>query len=194
MPLIAGMLSSIGPGCASTPHAPCSIALRYARAASLHAKGDGADRRAVHARERLGKAARLGVDDEVDVALPVEQHVLRAVPRDRDEAHCSNSRPSATGSGAAYSTNSNPSVPSGLSHSGWSVRLTGMAPACTRIRLRRLSMPLSRHVVTPANFSCASTSDATYLSPKPSRLALTRLWCTASPTIAGTGSDSAKCV
>ena len=49
-------------------------------------------------------------------------------------------------------------------------------------------------ILTPFSFSCASISDATYLSPKPIRFALTRLWCTASPTIADTGSDSAKCV
>jgi hypothetical protein len=49
-------------------------------------------------------------------------------------------------------------------------------------------------MLMPLSFSCASRSEATYLSPKPMRLALTRLWCTASPTIADTGSDSAKCV
>ena len=49
-------------------------------------------------------------------------------------------------------------------------------------------------IATPASFSCASTSEATYLSPNPSRFAVTRLWCTASPTMHGTGSDSARCV
>ena len=52
-----------------------------------HAEGDGADRRAVHARERLREGIRLGVDDEVDVPLPIEQHILRPMPRDRREAH-----------------------------------------------------------------------------------------------------------
>ena len=36
--------------------------------------------------EVLRERARLGVDDEVDVALLVEQHVLVAVPGDRLEA------------------------------------------------------------------------------------------------------------
>jgi len=49
-------------------------------------------------------------------------------------------------------------------------------------------------IFTPASFSCASISDATYLSPNPRRFAVTRLWCTASPTMHGTGSDSARCV
>ena len=49
-------------------------------------------------------------------------------------------------------------------------------------------------IETPASFSCASISEGTYFSPNPSRFAITRLWCTASPMIAGTGSDSAKCV
>ena len=31
--------------------------------------------------------ARFVVDDEVDVALPVQRHVLAAVPRDHREAH-----------------------------------------------------------------------------------------------------------
>ncbi len=39
-------------------------------------------------------------------------------------------------------------------------------------------------MVTPASFSCASISDAMYLSPNPSRFALTSVWWTASPTIA----------
>ena len=35
----------------------------------------------------LGKAVGLGVDDEVDLALAVQQHVLVAVARHRPEAH-----------------------------------------------------------------------------------------------------------
>jgi hypothetical protein len=42
-------------------------------------------------------------------------------------------------------------------------------------------------IVTPQSFSCASTSEATYLSPNPRRFALTRLWCTASPDDRGHG-------
>jgi len=41
----------------------------------------------VAAGEVLRERARLGVDDEVDIALLVEQHVLVAVPGDRLEAH-----------------------------------------------------------------------------------------------------------
>ncbi len=38
-------------------------------------------------REALAEAARLGVDDEVDVALPVQRDVLAAVARRDREAH-----------------------------------------------------------------------------------------------------------
>jgi hypothetical protein len=41
----------------------------------------------VYARERLRERGRLGVDDEVDLALAVEQHVLRPVLGDGGEAH-----------------------------------------------------------------------------------------------------------
>jgi hypothetical protein len=41
----------------------------------------------VHAGEALREAAGLGIDDEVDVALPVQQHVFRAVLGDRRKAH-----------------------------------------------------------------------------------------------------------
>jgi hypothetical protein len=41
----------------------------------------------VPAREVLRERARLGVDDEVDVRLLVESHVLMAVARHRVEAH-----------------------------------------------------------------------------------------------------------
>src|SRR5439155_24907002 len=47
-----------------------------------HAKGDGADRRPVHACERLREALRPRVDDEVDPALAVEGYILGAVPGD----------------------------------------------------------------------------------------------------------------
>src|SRR3989442_10489140 len=53
----------------------------------LHAEGHGAHARAVATSKVLRERARLGVDDEVDVALLVEQHVLVAVPSDRLEAH-----------------------------------------------------------------------------------------------------------
>ncbi len=40
----------------------------------------------MHARERLREAVRLAVHDEVDAPLPVKDHVLRAMARDRGEA------------------------------------------------------------------------------------------------------------
>ncbi len=39
------------------------------------------------ARELLGKAVGLGVDDEVDAALPVQGNVFRSMPRDAAEPH-----------------------------------------------------------------------------------------------------------
>jgi len=53
----------------------------------LHAEGDGADRRSVYAGKALRKAVRLGIDDEVHVALAVERDVLGAVPGHLHEAH-----------------------------------------------------------------------------------------------------------
>ena len=50
-------------------------------------EGDGADRWAVDPRERLREASRLGVDDEVDLSLAIEENILGAVLRDRREAH-----------------------------------------------------------------------------------------------------------
>jgi hypothetical protein len=41
----------------------------------------------VQARKALGEAVGFGVDDEVDLALPVQQHVLVAVAGDGHEAH-----------------------------------------------------------------------------------------------------------
>ncbi len=41
----------------------------------------------MRARELLAEPARLGVDDEVDVALAVQRHVLAAVARTGGEAH-----------------------------------------------------------------------------------------------------------
>jgi len=51
------------------------------------AKGHRAGRRSVGARELLPEARRLGVDDEVDVALAVQRDVLGAVAGDGREAH-----------------------------------------------------------------------------------------------------------
>ena len=62
-----------------------------------------------------------------------------------------------------------------------------------RLALARASCH-RRTIDRPVSFSCASISDGTYLSPKPSALAVTRLWCTASPMIDGSIIDSVKCV
>ena len=52
----------------------------------LHAKADGADRRAVQAREALGERIGFGVDEEVHPALTVQRHILVPVLRDGLEA------------------------------------------------------------------------------------------------------------
>src|SRR6266403_267592 len=57
------------------------------RGGVLYAERHRADARAVAAGKVLRERARLGVDDEVDVALLVEQHVLVAMAPDRLEAH-----------------------------------------------------------------------------------------------------------
>jgi hypothetical protein len=87
MPLIAGMLQFHRPG--AIRYAPRAVlhALVVRERRVLHAKRDRADARAVHARERLRKRIRFGVDDEVDAALPVQQHVLGAMLGDCREAH-----------------------------------------------------------------------------------------------------------
>ena len=84
-----------GRECSARPDRPCRrsprrrarLRARRRRLRVLHAEGDGADARAVQAREALRKRVGLGIDDEVDLALAVQHHVLVAVPRDRLEAH-----------------------------------------------------------------------------------------------------------
>jgi hypothetical protein len=53
----------------------------------FHADRERADRRAVDARERLREAVRLVIQDEVDVALAVEDDVFGAVPRNERKTH-----------------------------------------------------------------------------------------------------------
>src|ERR1700722_750473 len=53
----------------------------------LDAKGHGAGTGPMVPRELLRKAIRLGVDDEIDIALAVERHVFGAVPGDTRKAH-----------------------------------------------------------------------------------------------------------
>src|SRR5579864_2228194 len=52
-----------------------------------HAKGDRADRGTVQPGERLGETLRFGIDDEVDIALAVERHLLGTMASDHGEAH-----------------------------------------------------------------------------------------------------------
>src|SRR6202171_4734465 len=52
-----------------------------------HAKRDRRDHRRFSRLYRTGLAARMGVDDDVHVSLPVEQHLARAVACDRAKAH-----------------------------------------------------------------------------------------------------------
>jgi hypothetical protein len=47
-----------------------------------NAKRHGAHRGSVCLRETLAKGLRLGVDDEIDVALRMQRHVLAAMPGD----------------------------------------------------------------------------------------------------------------
>src|SRR5579872_6487316 len=50
-------------------------------------KRDGTNARAVKPREALRKAFRLGIDDEIDIALTIKRHPFRAMPGDGAEPH-----------------------------------------------------------------------------------------------------------
>ena len=115
MPSIAGMCSSIGPTLVSTGLAPSATRALVGVRGVGDAEGHGAGAGAVPRGEAAGEAVGLGVDDEVDVALPVKRHVLRAVLRDRREAQRREQRIELLPARRAYSTNSKPSVPIGLS-------------------------------------------------------------------------------
>jgi hypothetical protein len=53
----------------------------------IDAKRNGADRWAVQPSEALGEGVGFGVDDEVDLTLPIQRHVLVPMAGDGDEAH-----------------------------------------------------------------------------------------------------------
>src|SRR5204863_9054104 len=129
--------------------------------------------------EALGKTVLLGVDDEVDVALTVQQHIFRAVLGDRAKAHLLEQHAERRRIGRCVFDE---------------FKAVGPERIVPERRGRHGDCVYCRTMLMLPSFSCASTSDAMYLSPKPSRLALTMLWCTASPTIAGEGSASTKCV
>ena len=78
------------------------------------AKRHGARARAVSARELLRKAVVLRIDDEIDVSLSCSVTFLERCRATAGNPMLSNSRRSNSGSGAAYSTNSKPSVRIGL--------------------------------------------------------------------------------
>ena len=63
------------------------------RGGVLHPERHRAGGRAVHARELLAETLRLGIDHEIDVALPVQRDVLAAVARGDREAHLREQRP-----------------------------------------------------------------------------------------------------
>ncbi len=86
MPWIDGIFSSIGPAVAGPGCAPSSSARLIGERRVLHAKRHRARRGAVLTREPLRERIRLGVDDEVDVALPMQGDVLRPMPRDHRKA------------------------------------------------------------------------------------------------------------
>src|SRR4030095_11644000 len=75
--------------------APCAVlhALAIGKRRVLDAKSDRANRRAVYARKGLRETPRLGVDNKIDAALPIQKHVLRAVLRDRRESHLAEESP-----------------------------------------------------------------------------------------------------
>ena len=133
----------------------------------------------MHTREALRKTVTLGIDDEIDAALPIEQYVFRTMLRDRRKTHLLEQ---ATQRGRIRRGILDEFKPIGAE------RIIAQSEGVAG------GMWPPQRIVTPASFSCASISDGTYLSPSPIRLALTRRWCTASPTMADTGSDSAKCV
>ena len=123
-------------------------AVGHARAVGVRripdAERDRADRRPVHARERLREARRFRVDDEVD-ARPGGRAARSCCGASRPHVKpiCSNSRPSAAGSGAAYSMNSKPSVRSGLSQRSV-VRSSAMVVCPCKGSVRRVGINARR--------------------------------------------------
>ena len=144
----------------------------------LDAECHGADRRPMDAREALREAVLFGIDDEVDVTLAVQQHVLRAMLGDRAEAHLLEQLRRAPLDPA-------PHIRRTRSHRSEAdcprAKVQGRLPSMIlpRVRFATSSAWIRqcywRTILTPASFSCASSSDAMYLSPKPRRLALTML-------------------
>ena len=86
MPSMHGMFSSIGPALCGPGFAPERERAAVGLGGVPHPERHGAGGWAVRARECLREGIRLRVDDEVDLALAVQRHVLGAVPRDHRKA------------------------------------------------------------------------------------------------------------
>ena len=94
MPSIAGIWSSIGPtGRLDRLRAELDRASEGAQAASLTRNAIAQAEGPCGARELLAEALRFRIDDEIDVALPVQRHVLAAVARDDRKPHARKQRP-----------------------------------------------------------------------------------------------------
>ena len=87
MPSTAGMWSSIGPTLGFHRLGPEAHRALEGVPGIGDAERHGAGAGTVLLGEAAGEAVGLGVDDEVDVALPVKRHIPGAVPGDRREAH-----------------------------------------------------------------------------------------------------------
>ena len=75
-------------------HDPCAALARVLDGPTgiLHPQRHGTGTRTVQVLEAFGVAARLVVQDEVDVSLPVERHFLAAMARQRSEAQMAEER------------------------------------------------------------------------------------------------------
>ena len=162
MPSIAGMSSSPSP----------TVDLDVGRAeleravvrglGVLDPERHGAGARAVVAGIILGVAAGLGIDDEVAVALRCSVTFLRLCRATSGKPILVNSERSSSMSGAAYSTNSKPSVPIGFSRPNGPFSATCVAMSISfaaQLRLAPAFQARQLHCVTNVHASagaCAS--------------------------------------
>ena len=131
-----------------------------------------------HARESLGETVFFGVDDKVDFALAVQQHIFRAVLGDGAESHLLEQHPERRGIRSGVFDEFEtvglkrifPERGTGRCHRSFSCEFV-----VARYSMKHSIRAYCRTMFTPPSFSCASRSDATYLSPKPRILALTML-------------------
>ena len=85
MPTMAGMLSSIGPDLRAVRLGAELDGALEGRGRVPDAECHGAHRRPVRLRKSLAEGARLGIDDEIDVALRMQRDVLAAMLGDHRE-------------------------------------------------------------------------------------------------------------